>query len=319
MSEVKVLGPYKGLEVRRREITVSEKELADELERAKSYAAKQESKGDAPAEMGDTVQINFVGYFNDVPFPGGEGENYPLTLGSGQFIPGFEDQLVGAKKGDHVDVTVKFPENYHSAEHAGKPAVFKVEILDVNTTILPELTDEVVQRISGMPGLEQFREHVRKEILNAKMNDWAVEKETYLIDRIIEKSEVVVTNEEIKERANTLKHSLLGNLQQNGSTSEDFLGYHNITMQQYEERNLQDAKDMLTGQAILKAIAKEEGIGYTEEELANALSDMARSYSMTPDQLNQMIGENGAELGGEDIVSQKVLKFLSESAKEIVE
>lgn len=319
MSEVKVLGPYQGLEVRRREITVTEQEVLDELERAKTYASKQESKGDAPAEMGDTLQIDFVGYFDDEPFPGGDGENYPLTLGSGQFIPGFEEQLVGAKKGDQVDVKVNFPENYHSAAHAGKPAVFKVTVREVNTMILPELTDEVVQKISGMATVAEFKEYVRGEIMRSKMSDWKVEKETYLIDRIMEQSEVEVTEDEITERAETLKRSLLGNLQQNGSTIEDFLGYHNITMEQYEERNRQDAKEMLMGQALLQAIAKAEGITHTEEELASALQDMAKSYALSLEQLNEMIGENGAELVAQDIVSQKVLHFLNESAKEIVE
>ncbi|MGI5932455.1 MAG: trigger factor [Eubacterium sp.] len=319
MSEIKVtkLGEYKGVEVPKTEITVSEQELQDELERARTYAGKQIDKGDAPAETGDTVQIDFVGTFDGEPFEGGSGENYPLTLGSGQFIPGFEEQLVGAKKDDQVDVTVNFPENYHDASCAGRPAVFHVTVHKVTAVELPELTDEVVKQISGMDTLEEFKKYVHSEITRAKEQEASTEKESRILEKILENSEVAIPAEEIDQRAAVLKQSLEGNLKNNGSTMEDYLGYNNITMEEFDKFNRIDAESMLKGQAVLGEIAKRENLTCSPEELEEAMSSMAQQYGMPLEQLKGMIGEEGPQLIQQDVVSQKALHFIHANAKEV--
>ncbi|MCD8152675.1 MAG: FKBP-type peptidyl-prolyl cis-trans isomerase [Clostridiales bacterium] len=171
------LAEYKGIEVRKREVTVTEQEILSEMERARTYASTTEDKSDGSAVMGDQAVIDFVGYIDDTPFEGGDGQDFPLTLGSNTFIPGFEEQLDGAKVGDQVDVRVSFPENYHAKEYAGREAVFKVTVKSLRATLVPELSDEVVARISPCRTVEEFRGYVEKQIRDYKADQILQEKE----------------------------------------------------------------------------------------------------------------------------------------------
>ena len=168
MSEKKIqvtLGNYKGVEVKKAEIIITEEEVKAELERARQYAVTTQDK-DGAAELGDEAVIDFVGYIDGEAFAGGDGTDFPLKLGSNTFIPGFEDQLVGAKKDDNVDVVVTFPEDYHAAEFAGKEATFKVTVKGVRSSFLPELSDEVVQKISQCKTVAEFEEYAAKDALS---------------------------------------------------------------------------------------------------------------------------------------------------------
>ena len=299
MSEKKIqvtLGNYKGVEVKKAEIIITEEEVKAELERARQYAVTTQDK-DGAAELGDEAVIDFVGYIDGEAFAGGDGTDFPLKLGSNTFIPGFEDQLVGAKKDDNVDVVVTFPEDYHAAEFAGKEATFKVTVKGVRSSFLPELSDEVVQKISQCKTVAEFEEFVRKSIHDFKQNQADMEK---FID----------------ERKEQLKNNLLAQLRNAGNTFEQYLQYNGLTEELFEEYAAKDALSMLKGQAVLQEIAKAEGFSYTDEDVDQTIAAMAMSYQMPAEQLREMMGERGVAMVAEDILSKQALEFIVKEAVE---
>lgn len=317
-AEIKVtLGNYKGIKVPAPEITVTEEELKAELQRACQCAAKQEEKETEAAVMGDETVIDFVGYIDDEAFPGGDGSDYPLTLGSGMFIPGFEEQLVGSHKGDKVDVKVAFPENYHAPEYAGKDAVFKVEVKKVRATIVPELSDEVVAQVSEYKTVDEFTEYVKDQIREAKSNHASQSKENYILNEIVEASEVVIPDEAIDERANVLKQNMEGQLRNSGHTMEEFLQFNSLTPEKYEEYIRNDAMAMLRGQAVLAEIGKMEGYTCSEEELENEVGSVALSYGMPVEEIRKMMGEEGMKLLAQDVIAKKALELVVKEAEEV--
>lgn len=310
------LGEYKGVQVKKQEITVTEAEINAELKHACELAARTEEKTDG-AVMGDETVIDFVGYIDGEAFPGGEGSDYPLKLGSGTFIPGFEEQLAGAKKGDQVDVKVAFPADYHAPEYAGKDALFKVTVKAVRTSVVPELSDEVVAQVSNYKTVAEFVDYVKSEIRNYKTEQAAIGKENSVLQQIVEASEITVPEEMVTERMNALKNNLLAQLRNNGNTFEQYLEYNGLTEEQFHTYAMNDALSMLKGQAVLREIAKREGFSYTQEELEKEIAAMARSYQMEEAQLRQMIGEQGIAMVGEDMLAKMALQFICEQAVEI--
>ncbi len=304
------LAPYKGVRIKKKEVTVSEAEILAELERARSYASKTVDKTDGTAEMGDQVVIDFVGYINDEAFEGGDGTDYPLALGSNTFIPGFEEQLVGAKVGDTVDVKVPFPENYHAKEYAGKDAVFKVTVKSLRATVTPELTDEVVAKISPCKSVEEFKGYVRDQIHQYKADQILQEKENQILSRIVDASEILVPEEMIAERQEALKNNLIAQLRNSGNTLEAYLDYNNLTEEMFDAYAKNDAHNMLKGQAVLSEIARTEGFSFTPQELEDELFRMARGYQMTVGELRDMIGEEGVKMVGSDILNKQALDFV---------
>ncbi len=310
------LGEYKGVQVKKQEITVTEAEIEAELRHAQERAARTEEKTGG-AEMGDETVIDFVGYIDGEAFPGGEGSGYPLKLGSGTFIPGFEEQLAGARKGDQVDVKVTFPKDYHAPEYAGKEALFKVTVQAVRTSIVPELSDEVIAQVSDHKTVAAFVDYVKETIRRYKADQAAIEKENFVLQQIVEASEITVPEEKVKERMNALKNNLLAQLRNNGNTFEQYLQYNNLTEEQFHEYAMNDALSMLKGQAVLHEIAKLEGFSYTQEELNKEIAEMAYSYQMEESQLREMMGEQGISMVGEDILAKKALDFICAQAVEI--
>lgn len=318
MSEKKIqvtLGNYKGVEVKKAEIIITEEEVKAELERARQYAVTSEDK-DGAAELGDEAVIDFVGYIDGEAFAGGDGTDFPLKLGSNTFIPGFEDQLVGAKKDDNVDVVVTFPEDYHAAEFAGKEATFKVTVKGVRSSVVPELSDEVVQKISQCKTVAEFEEFVKKSIHDFKQNQADMEKENAVLAQIVDSSEIEVPQEFIDERKEQLKNNLLAQLRNAGNTFEQYLQYNNLSEDQFEEYAAKDALSMLKGQAVLQEIAKAEGFSYTGEDVDQTIAAMAMSYQMPAEQLREMMGERGVAMVAEDILSKQALDFIVKEAVE---
>ncbi len=320
MAERKVsvkLAEYKGIPVTKRSAGVTEQEVADELERARTYAARTEEKPDGSAEMGDQVVIDFVGYIDGRPFEGGDGTDYPLILGSNTFIPGFEEQLVGAKAGDEVDVKVPFPENYHDTRYAGRDALFRVTVKDLRSTIIPELDDEVVAKISACGTVDEFRDYVREEIRRYKEDQNLKEKQNEVLTKLVENSEIAVPQELADERAALLKNNLLAQLESSGSSLEAYLDYNNLTEEMMDRYNTINALNMLRGQAVLGEVARAEGITCSQEELEEELYLMARNYQTTIEELRGMLGEEGIRMVEEDIIDQHALDFVVANSVEI--
>ena len=209
--EVK-LGEYKGLKVDKYSTRVTQKEVDEEIEKVREQHARIVEVTDRAVADKDDVTLDFEGFVDGVAFEGGKGENYPLTIGSGSFIPGFEEQLIGAELEKEVEVKVTFPEDYHAAEFAGKEATFKVTVKGVRSSFLPELSDEVVQKISQCKTVAEFEEFVRKSIHDFKQNQADMEKENKVLEQIVEASEIEVPQEFIDERKEQLKNYLLAQL-----------------------------------------------------------------------------------------------------------
>ncbi len=315
MSETKVvLGQYKGIEVAKPFFEVTEEEIQLEFQKACALASKNVEKTTEPAEMGDLLTIDFVGYLNGEPFPGGDGENFPLTLGSNTFIPGFEEQLVGAKAGDVVDVDLAFPEKYHEQSLAGKPVVFKVKVNSIRTNAAPEMSDEVVQMVSQCKTVEEFHKFVHGEIYNSKKMEAARVLEDEILDKVMSVCTVEVTPEAIKERKDGLVNSLTAQLQQSQMSLNDYMKYHNITQQEFDEYMERDAKTMLEGQAVLGKIAEIEGLTCSEAELNRELTEMALSYHLDYEQIIDALGDEGKAMIRQDILTRKALDLIVEHA-----
>lgn len=309
-----VLGQYKGLEVVKPFFEVTEEEIQVEFQKACALVAKNEEKTDEPAEAGDLLTIDFVGYLDGKPFPGGEGTNFPLTLGSNTFIPGFEEQMIGSRAGDIVDVDLAFPENYHEKNLAGKPVVFKVRVNSIRTNTAPEMSDEVVQRVSQCKTVEEFHEYVHGEIYNSKKMEAARHLEDSLMEKVMEGATVSVTDEAIQERKQGLINSLTAQLQQSQMSLNEYMKYHGITQQEFDSYMERDAKIMLEGQAVLGAIAEKEGLVCDDEELNREMAEMALSYHMDFDQIGEALGQDGRELIRQDVLTRKALDLIVEHA-----
>lgn len=311
MSETKVvLGQYKGIEVVKPFFEVTEEEIQIEFQKACSLAAKNEEKTTEPAELGDLLTIDFVGYLNDEPFPGGDGENFPLTLGSNTFIPGFEEQLIGAHAGDVVNVDLAFPDDYHEKDLAGQPVVFKVKVHSIRTNTAPEMSDEVVQRVSQCKTVAEFHEYVHGEIFNSKKQEAARQLEDSILEKVMESATVTVSDEEVKERKEGLIASLESQLQASQMTLHEYMQYHSITRDEFDSYMERDARTMLEGQAVLGKIAEEEGLTCSDEELNRELVEMALSYHMDFEQILDAIGEKGREMIRQDVLTRKALDFI---------
>mgnify|MGYP000476112931 CR=1 FL=1 len=313
--EVK-LGEYKGLKVDKVSTRVMQKEVDEEIEKERERNARTVEVTDRAVQDKDIVTLDFEGFVDGVAFEGGKGENYPLTIGSGAFIPGFEEQLVGKNAGDDVDVNVTFPEEYHAEDLAGKEATFKVTVKGVRSSFLPELSDEVVQKISQCKTVAEFEEFVRKSIHDFKQNQADMEKENKVLEQIVEASEIEVPQEFIDERKEQLKNNLLAQLRNAGNTFEQYLQYNGLTEELFEEYAAKDALSMLKGQAVLQEIAKAEGFSETDEDVDQTIAAMAISYQMPAEQLREMMGERGVAMVAEDILSKQALEFIVKEAVE---
>lgn len=317
LDKIKVeLGQYKGIQIPKAMVSVTEEEIMEELKRAQQMAATKVAK-DGAAETGDETVIDFIGYMDGVAFPGGDGIDFPLVLGSGQFIPGFEEQLVGAKKGDRVEVKVTFPANYHAADLAGKEAMFKVDIKEIRAMELPEIGDEMVKRVSRCKTLDEFKVYVKEQILQYKEKEMKTQKETYIVNKVLETSVITIPEEEINIAAENLKQGFYSQLQQSGQNIEQYLEYVNMTMEDFEQSAIDQAQTMLRGQSLLAEIAKAEGIVVTEDDLNNELVEMAANYHMSADDLIDAIGEDGVALVKGDIAASKAIDLVVAYAVEV--
>lgn len=319
MEEKKItvnLADYKGLSVLKREVDVTDQEVLEEVEHARTYAAETKDKPGGAAEIGDQTVIDFVGYIDGETFEGGEGEDYPLILGSETFIAGFEEQLIGAKAGDQVDVTVVFPEDYQAPIAAGKEVVFKVNVREVRTTMVPDLTDELVAKISPCTTVDEFHDYIRDQIRTYKEDQNLQEKENEVLTKVVENSEVTIPDEIVDERAKVLKDNLLAQIQNNGTTMEAYLDYNKLTEEQFDEYNRINALNMLRGQAVLGEIAKAEGMTCSDEELEQELTRMAQGYQTTVQELKGMLGDEGVGMVRDDILAKRALDFITEQALE---
>lgn len=311
MTQVK-LGNYKGMKIPKIVVEVSAEEVAAELERARQMAA--EWKEVEKAANGDEVTIDFEGFLDGVPFEGGKGENYPLTLGSGSFIPGFEEQLLEAAKDDDVEVVVTFPAEYHAEDLAGKETVFKVKVHNVRRKMVPEMGDEFVSKISPCKTVEELKNQIENMIRAQKT---AQEKQEAAKSKLLEICETVLEEEELDQVSEDFITNMSHQLQAYGMSLEDYLAMSNTTVEEIKKENRVKAEEMLSATKILGEIATIEKIEATEAEIKREIEGLAKQYQMPVEQIEVMLAPEDKKNIENDIKLGKAFQFVIDNCKEI--
>ncbi|HAM1843264.1 TPA: trigger factor [Listeria monocytogenes] len=312
--EVK-LGDYKGLEVEKRETELTTEELEAELKQLQERQAELVVKEDAPAENGDTVILDFEGFKDGVALEGGQAENHSLELGSGQFIPGFEEKLVGLKAGDEADIELTFPEEYHAEDLAGQPVVFKVKLHEIKTKEVPALDDELAKDIDEeVETLDELKEKISKRLQEAKEESVAQAKQEEVIAKAVENAEVDIPHAMVHHEADHLMNHFAQDLQAQGLTPELYYQFTGQTEEAMHAQMEKDAEKRVKMNLVLEAIAEAENIEPTEEAIDEEISTLAEKYGMEKDAVRAALGDM-SELKS-DLKIRKAIDVLLDSAVE---
>lgn len=312
--EVK-LGDYKGLEVEKRETELTTEELEAELKQLQERQAELVVKEDAPAENGDTVILDFEGFKDGAAFEGGQAENHSLELGSGQFIPGFEEKLVGLKAGDEADIELTFPEEYHAEDLAGQPVVFKVKLHEIKTKEVPALDDELAKDIDEeVETLDELKEKISKRLQEAKEDSVAQAKQEEVIAKAVENAEVDIPHAMVHHEADHLMNHFAQDLQAQGLTPELYYQFTGQTEEAMHAQMEKDAEKRVKMNLVLEAIAEAENIEPTEEAIDEEISTLAEKYGMEKDAVRAALGDM-SELKS-DLKIRKAIDVLLDSAVE---
>lgn len=313
--EVK-LGNYKGFKVEEDDTTVTDDEFNAELDRMRETYADLQTK-DGAAENGDTVNIDYEGFKDGVAFEGGKAENYNLELGSGSFIPGFEDQLVGVKAGDEKELNLKFPEDYHADDLAGKDVVFKVKVNDVRTKVLPEIDDDFAAdvNIPDVKTADDLKKTVRKRLEDNKKNASDSKVESQLIDDLADCVEVdlpdVMVDDEVQNEINNLS----AQIQQYGMSLSQYLKMMGKTTDDLKNDYRENAAKTVKVRLALEAIAKAENLEPSDEDVEKGYKDIAAQYGMDEDKVRSLVNE---DLLKGDLRTQKAFDFVKDNAEKTV-
>lgn len=312
------LGEYKGVEVEKVEKTVNEDVVTAKLEEMREKSSRLVSV-EREIANGDTANIDFEGFDGDVAFEGGKGENYDLVIGSGSFIPGFEEQLVGKKAGEEVEVNVTFPEEYHAENLAGKPVVFKVKVNDVKVKELPELNDEFAADTTEFNTLEELRADVRAKAEADAAEAAKNELRNRVIEKVVENTTVEVPEVMVKHEIENQMMELNYQLQYQGFGMEQFLQMTGKTMEEFKaefttNRREEAVKNVKTS-LVIEAIAKAEGVEVSEEEVNAEVEKMATAYNMTVEQVKEALRPNDLKDMEGQLKIRKTIDLLVDSAK----
>ena len=310
------LGAYKGIEVDKVEVTVSDDEVNAEIERERERNARSVSVSDRAVQDKDQTVIDFEGFVDGVAFQGGKGENYPLTIGSGAFIPGFEEQLIGKNIGEECDVNVTFPEEYHAEDLAGKPAVFKVTVKEIKEKILPDLDDEFAAEVSEFDTLAEYKEDVKKNLTEKREKDVKNAKEDAVVDAIIENATMEIPEAMIETQQRQMIQEFAQNIQMQGLSIDQYFQFTGLTPEAMMEQVKPQAEKRIKSRLVLEAVAKAENITVTEEDFDSEVAKMAEMYQMEADKVKESIGEEGKKQMMEDLAVQKAAEFVVNEAKE---
>ena len=310
------LGEYKGIEVEKKEVEVTDEEVEAEINKVRESNARMLDIDDRATQDGDTVLIDFDGYVDGKQFEGGKADDYSLVLGSHSFIDNFEEQLVGKNIGDDVEVNVTFPENYQAEELQGKPAVFKVKIKEIKVKELPELDDDFAQDVSDFDTLDEYKADVEKKILENKENQIKREQEDQIIEKIIEKAQMEIPQQMITAQTRQMTQEFAQRLQSQGLSLEQYMQFTGLTPQKMLEELKPQALKRIQSRLVLEAVVAAENIETTEEELDKEIENMASMYQMEVDKLKEVIGEEEKKQISLDLAVQKAVEIVTEAAVE---
>ena len=304
------LGDYKGLKVDKVSTRVTQKEVDEEIEKERERNARTIEVTDRAVQDKDEVTLDFEGFVDGVAFEGGKGEDYPLTIGSGSFIPGFEEQLIGAEIDKEVEVNVTFPKEYHSEELAGKDATFKCTVHTIKAKELPELDDEFASEVSECETMDAYRAEVKKNIKERKERTGKEKKETQAVDQAIENAQMDIPEAMIEFQVRQMADDFARRIQQQGLTVEQYFQFTGMTAEKMMEEMRPQAEKSIKTRLVLEAIVKAENIEVSDERVEEELTKMAEAYQMEVEKLKEFMGENEKKQIKEDLAVQEAITLL---------
>ena len=310
------LGKYKGVKVDKIDTAVKDEEVDKAIDAERERNSRSISVTDRPVKDKDDIILDFEGFVDGVAFNGGKGENYPLTIGSGQFIPGFEDQLIGKEIGTECEVNVTFPEDYQSDELKGKDATFKCTVKEIKEKELPELDDEFASEVSEFDTLDEYKADVRKKLEEKKATDARNAKEDAVIQAIIDDAKMDIPPAMLDTQKRQLAEEFAQRIQSQGLSFEQYMQFTGMTAETFMEQVEPQAKQRIESRLVLEAVAKAEGLEATEDDYNKEIEKMAENYKMEKDKVIEMIGEEGKKQIMEDIAVSKAVDFVVDNAKE---
>ena len=312
------LGKYKGVKIEKIDREVTDEDIDKEIKREQEASARTITVTDRPVKDGDTAVIDYEGFVDDVAFEGGKGDNYPLVIGSGSFIPGFEEQLIGKNTGDETDVKVTFPEDYHADNLAGKEAVFKVKINEIKEKELPELDDEFASEVSEFDTMAEYREDVKKKLAEKKEKEAKDKKEDAVIEAIVKDSRMEIPDAMIDTTVRNMTEDYARRLQGQGLSLEQYFMFTGLDMEKFTEQMRPGAIKRIESRLILEAIVKAENFEVSDEEYEKELERIAGESNMELDKLKEYIGDDeyGRNQIIEDLKIQKAIDLIVDNAKE---
>ena len=310
------LGDYKGLEVTKKEVKIMAADVNAEIDRVREQNSRMITVERA-IKKNDIAVIDFEGFVDGEPFEGGKAENHQLTIGSHSFIDTFEDQLVGKKAGDEVDVNVTFPEEYHAEELKGKPALFKVVVKEVKEKEVPKADDEFASEVSEFETLKEYKASIKKNLTEKAKAQATTEKENEVVEKAVANATMEIPEPMINEQVNQMTQEFAGRLQQQGIKFEQYMQLTGMDPAKFIEQMKPEAIKRIQTRLVLEAIVKAEGIKATKKDIDKEIEKMAEMYQMELDKVQEMIGDEEREQIGVDLAVQKAVDFLMKEAVEV--
>ncbi len=310
------LGEYKGVTVDKIEISVSDEEIEEELKKTQEQNAREINIEDRPVQDGDTAVIDYEGFCDGVAFAGGKGENHPLVIGSHSFIDGFEDQLIGKSIGEECDVNVTFPEQYHAAELAGKPAVFKCKVNAIKAKELPELDDEFASEVSEFDTLAEYKEDIKKNLTEKKEKEAKTKKEDQAVEKAVANATMEIPEAMIQSTQEQMAEDFAYRLQSQGLKLEQYFQFTGLNQKTFLEQMKPQAEKRINTRLVLEAIVKAENITVSDEEIEEELKKMSEQYHMEIEKIKEYMGEENLKNMTLDLACGKAVTLVADSAVE---
>ena len=310
------LGKYKGVKVDKADVTVTDEEVDAEINKERENNARNIEVTDRAVKDGDMTVLDFEGFVDGVAFDGGKGENYPLTIGSGAFIPGFEEQLVGAEIGKEVEVNVTFPEDYQAEELKGKAATFKCTVKEIKEKELPELDDEFASEVSEFETLAEYKADVKTKLTEKKEKEAKDAKEAAVIEAIVNDSEMEIPEAMLKTQQKQMVDEFAQRIQMQGLSIDQYFQFTGTTYDKMIEQVKPQAEKRIKSRLVLEAVVKAENIAASDEDYEEELKTMAEAYQMEVDKVKELLPEKSVAQIKEDIAVRKAAEFVVENAKE---
>lgn len=317
LKPVVTLGEYKGVEVEKQAVEVTDDEIMAEIDKERENNSRTIDVDDRAVQNGDMVKLNFEGFVDGEAFEGGKGEDYDLTIGSGSFIPGFEEQLVGAKIGEEMEVNVTFPEEYQAAELAGKAAVFKCTVNEIKVKELPEADDDFAKDVSEFDTLAEYKEDIKKNLAEKKEKEAKTAKENAVVAKIVENATMEIPDPMVDGQVRQMADDFARRIQSQGLSVEQYFQFTGMTAEKLFEQMRPEAEKRIQNSLVLEAVAKAEDIQISDEKVEEELAKMAEMYKMEVEKLKEIMGDYEKEQIKNDLAIQEAVTMVTEAAKEI--